>query len=44
MQITARPLSIEAFSPFGDVLAAPAVPGRTYFDSGLHNGRVGAPT
>jgi ureidoglycolate lyase len=41
-QIHARPLSREAFAPFGDVLEAPAEGGRSYFDGGLGNARPGA--
>jgi ureidoglycolate lyase len=37
MRVTARPLTAEAFAPFGDVLEAPPAPGRAYFDGGLGN-------
>lgn len=39
MHLIAEPLGAEAFAPFGDVLEAPAEPGRIYFDTGLGNGR-----
>jgi ureidoglycolate lyase len=42
MRLTAQPLTAGAFAPFGDVLDAPAQPGRTYFDESLANGRAGA--
>ncbi len=42
MPIIARPLSAEAFAPFGDVLAPPSEPGRNYFEKGLKSGRAGA--
>lgn len=42
MQITAQPLTAEAFAPYGDVLSPPTEPGRTYFEKGLKNGRTGA--
>lgn len=42
MQIIAQPLSVEAFAPYGDVLAPPTEPGRVYFEKGLKNGRAGA--
>lgn len=42
MRIIAQPLTAEAFAPFGDVLAPPTEPGRTYFEKGLKNGRAGA--
>ena len=42
MRILAEPLTPEAFAPFGDVLKPPAEPGRTYFDTGLANGRPDA--
>ena len=43
MALIVRPLTQEAFAPYGDVIAAPADPGRTYFDAGLGNGRPAAP-
>ena len=42
MQLTAQPLTASAFAAFGEVLAAPAQPGRSYFDAALANGRSGA--
>ncbi len=42
MNIVAQPLTAEAFAPYGDVLAAPADPGRSYFEGGLGNARPGA--
>jgi ureidoglycolate lyase len=33
MELIARPLTREAFAPFGDVVEAPEKPGRAYFDS-----------
>ena len=39
MKLIARPLTAAAFAPYGDVLAAPAEPGRDYFEAGLGNGR-----
>jgi ureidoglycolate lyase len=42
MRLTARPLTAEAFAPFGEVLEAPAGPGRAYFDSALANRRPAA--
>ncbi len=41
-RLVAERISAAAFAPFGDVLAAPAAPGRTYFDEALYNGRPGA--
>ena len=41
-RIVAEPLTQDAFAPFGDVLCPPAAPGRTYFDTGLANGRPDA--
>ena len=41
MQIVLEPLTAEAFAPFGEVLEAPAEPGRTYFDRALGNRREG---
>lgn len=40
--LVAAPLTAEAFAPFGDVLAAPAAPGRDYFERALRNDRPGA--
>lgn len=42
MELTATPLTASAFAPYGDVLAAPADPGRTYFPDGLGNRRPSA--
>ena len=42
MVIRAEPLRAEAFAPFGDVLEAPAAPGRNFFADGLANRRAGA--
>ena len=41
-EIFARPLSAEAFAPYGDVVEAPAQPGRAYFESSIGNLRPGA--
>lgn len=40
--IRAALLTAEAFAPFGEVLAAPAAPGRRYFEGAPANGRPGA--
>jgi ureidoglycolate lyase len=37
IELVARPLSAEAFAPYGDVVEAPAQPGRAYFASSLGN-------
>lgn len=37
-----QPLTATAFEPFGEVLTAPDVPGRTYFEQILHSKRPGA--
>lgn len=42
MRLTAEPLTAEAFAPFGEVLAAPEAPGRTYTDRLLANRRAHA--
>jgi len=42
MKIIAQPLTQEAFAPFGDVLSAPADPGRNYFEDALGNARPDA--
>ena len=42
MELTALPLTAEAFAPFGEVLEAPANPGRLYFDDSLGNLRASA--
>ena len=42
MSIVPRPLTAEAFAPYGDVLTTPAEAGRLYFEQGLGNGRPAA--
>lgn len=42
MKLVARPLTAEAFAPYGDVLTAPTAPGRAYFEGGLGNRRHNA--
>ncbi len=42
MELTAQPLTQEAFAPYGDVLTLPDEPGRSYFEAGLGNLRPGA--
>lgn len=42
MQVTVRPLTAEAFKPYGDVLTAPSQAGRSYFDAALANLRADA--
>ena len=42
MEIDARPLTREAFAPFGEVIDLPEVPGRTYYEEALGNLRPGA--
>ena len=42
MIIKPEPLRADAFAPFGDVLEAPAEPGRHFFGGGLANHRSGA--
>ena len=42
MELIAVPLTADAFAPYGEVLEAPAEPGRTFFESSLGNLRVGA--
>jgi ureidoglycolate lyase len=42
LTLTAKPLDAAAFAPFGDVLEAPAEPGRTTFDGALANLRPAA--
>ncbi len=39
MRLTAEPLTAEAFAPFGEVLAAPAAPGRVHVEGALANRR-----
>jgi ureidoglycolate lyase len=41
-EIYARPLSAQAFAPYGDVVEAPAQPGRAYFETSIGNLRPGA--
>jgi ureidoglycolate lyase len=42
MRLIAEPLTAEAFAPFGEVLEAPAAPGRAYIDAALSNRRADA--
>jgi ureidoglycolate lyase len=42
IEIVARPLTAAAFAPYGDVVEAPANPGRAYFSSSLGNLRPSA--
>jgi ureidoglycolate lyase len=42
MRLVAEQITTEGFAPFGDLLAAPSAPGRSYFDGALHNGRATA--
>jgi len=42
MEILARPLTPEAFAPYGEVVEAPADPGRVYFASSVGNLRPAA--
>jgi ureidoglycolate lyase len=37
LELIARPLTAAAFAPFGDVVEAPAKPGRAYFETSLGN-------
>ncbi|MGE0314217.1 MAG: ureidoglycolate lyase [Lautropia sp.] len=41
--IRTEPISARAFEPFGELLEAPAHPGRTYFNRALGNARASAP-
>jgi ureidoglycolate lyase len=41
-EIFARPLSAEAFAPYGDVVEAPVQPGRAYFETSIENLRPNA--
>lgn len=41
-RLTARPLTAEAFAPYGEVLVAPKEFGRTYIEQRLANGRPNA--
>lgn len=42
MRLIVEPLTEEAFAPFGEVLTAPAAPGRSYIDGTLENRRPSA--
>lgn len=42
MRLTLEPLTPDAFAPFGEVLAAPAEPGRVHIESVLENRRAHA--
>ncbi|MBS0520361.1 MAG: ureidoglycolate lyase [Proteobacteria bacterium] len=42
MEITAHPLTREAFAAFGDVIDVPTEPGRTYYEDALGNLRPDA--
>ena len=42
MDITAQPLTREAFAPFGDVIDVPTEAGRTYYEDALGNLRAHA--
>ena len=42
IRLVAEPLTSAAFLPYGEVLEAPAIPGRTYFEDALANRRAGA--
>ncbi|MBX3501977.1 MAG: ureidoglycolate lyase [Alphaproteobacteria bacterium] len=42
MRLLARPLTAEAFAPYGEVLTPPKDPGRAYFESALANSRANA--
>jgi ureidoglycolate lyase len=42
VEIIARPLTVEAFAPFGDVVEAPLEKGRAYFETSLGNLRPAA--
>ena len=42
MEIDARPLTADAFAPFGEVFAVPDAPGRHYAEAALANARPGA--
>jgi ureidoglycolate lyase len=42
VDLIARPLTPEAFAPYGDVVEAPADPGRAYFETSLGNLRANA--
>lgn len=42
MRLIAQPLTAAAFAHFGEVLEAPAAPGRAYFDRALANRRPAA--
>jgi ureidoglycolate lyase len=42
LELIARPLTAQAFAPFGDVVEPPAKPGRAYFETSLGNLRPAA--
>lgn len=42
MRLRARPLTPEAFAPYGEVLTPPEDPGRTYFEDALASARPNA--
>lgn len=42
MRLLARPLTAEAFAPYGEVLTPPKDPGRAYFENALANCRANA--
>jgi ureidoglycolate lyase len=42
MRLLTEPLTAAAFAPFGEVLEAPAAPGRAYIDAALANRRAHA--
>jgi ureidoglycolate lyase len=42
MHLRTRPLTAEAFAPYGDLLTPPREFGRSYFEEALANGRPGA--
>jgi ureidoglycolate lyase len=41
-EVVTQPLTAQAFAPFGDVVEAPAQPGRAYFETSIGNLRAGA--
>ncbi len=42
MRLVAERITAAGFAPFGDLLVAPATPGKVAFDDALYNGRPGA--